>query len=192
MLIDYSEKKGRIEVTYWLESQEYCKFPHAMDVPEEAAWLSERSIGPVPRDVRRHGEKAIAEWAKRECLADMNRLYTDVMKRMEVREERMSKQHRPPLAVNHPNGVLLQGHIVYCDLYFGRVDLDDPFPLQNDENLSIPNRLAGGIPMFEWDGNLTKEGRDLAPKQLIGLYDREMRRRKHGSALKLVDRLNKR
>jgi hypothetical protein len=190
MDIEYKEVRGRIQISYRLESHEFKRFPHALDVEGEADWLHRRVLGFVPRVIRRRGESAIIAWAQEKCACDMERLYKDVMSRYEIQEARMRSFHRP-LAVTHVSGVGLSGHVEYGDRFGGRIFMDEPFILRNDERLYVPNRFAFGIPMFEWTGEMSVRGMALAVKQLIELYEKEMRRRKHGSAIDLAERLNK-
>ncbi len=190
MRIKYKEVNGRIEVCYRLDPHEWKRFPHALDTEEDSVWMNEMSIGPVPRAVRRSGEKAIAEWANKKCLEHHERMCDEVRARYIAQETRMLSASYP-VEVEHSSGLILRGHAIYTSLFRGRVALDKPFAMVNDKVLYIPNRYAYGIPMFKWSGKLSDRGLALAKEQLRELYDREIRERKHGRALKLVEKLNR-
>lgn len=191
MHIRYAEQKGRIKISYRLEHLEYTRFPHAEDVEEKAVWLDWRSIGFVPRRVRRSGKKAIAAWALEACSQDMEQLLKDVEKRYTAQEERMRMKERP-ISLLHPDGQVLKGRVVYKNRYRGRVVMVEPFSLRSKEDLNVPCKWAAfGVDMFKWDGSLSERGLELAHKQLAALYDRELRRRAHGRAQSLAADLNR-
>lgn len=191
MWISYKESRGRLQVSYQLQSGEWDRFPHALDFEGESKWLDECSVGFVPSHIRQEGEDAILAWAKQRCEEDLEALYVKVMQQYNEQMKRMRAADRP-IVSQRPGRRLLRGHVVCIDRDTGRVHLDEPFHLKHTEKLMSHERFALGTPMFEWDGRLTKKGHALAIQQLERLYDETMRRRRYGKTMELAERLNKR
>lgn len=196
MQVTYTENEGRIEVRYQLEYDERHRFYDMEDV-EKAIWTmwhEERTLGLVPVPVQEQGEEAIIEWTKDACVIDIERLHEDVIKRHQEQEARMKNMPRI-LNVTHSSGVQLQGHVICDDLRHGQVLLDEPFSLQRGHTLYIRSmRCRGdtGIPMFEWSGELSEEGKKAAHEGLIKLYEAEERRQNDTPLRRLIDKLNDR
>lgn len=189
MRIKYFEKDGRIGIRYTPSHEK------TLELLEDDCDIEcfDRDVGLVPVDIQRQGQESIQKYATQVCGRDLKKM--ESASRRKAREW-LKKTHNVdfPLLVCHKDSTVLRGRIVNApsDIKIV-VKLEEPYQLCTNSYID-PTCFASsmaGRRTFEKDGSLTEWAIQDAEETLVALYEKEKCRRKSGSVVDLVDKLNK-
>lgn len=201
MRIEYYERNGRIGVNYAVdplgpEWEQLRKGFHGKSPLERMQSTElESDLGLIPTEIQEKGRAAITQHAHEICHRHLEARIEKAEAYDRERTERRDHTNLTLHVVSPTDGVTLRGRIVNgFPSYNVVVKLEEPFTCATMP-YAHPTCWAAsmaGHRTFDLDtGELTPWAIEDAEQKLIQLYEYEVRRRKHGDVLDLVDGLNK-